>query len=259
MSRACLIGYTGFVGGNLARQYAFDDCYNSRNIEQIRGRSYDLVVCCGVSAVKWQANRFPAEDRSAIDRLLKNLEFVTATQSILISTVDVYPSTEGVDESFDPHGHSNHPYGTNRLIVEDTFHQLFESVQIVRLPALFGPGLKKNVIYDLMHDNCLDAIHPHGSFQYYDVRRLWRDVEVVTRNNLKVVNFATRPIETCEIVQRYFPGKKVASQAARPVAYDMRTQYAEYFGGSDGYVYSAEQVLGDLGDWICEDKKGVTP
>jgi hypothetical protein len=110
-----------------------------------------------------------------------------------------------------------------------------------------------------MHDNCLDAIHPHGSFQYYDVRRLWRDVEVVTRNNLKVVNFATRPIETCEIAQRYFPGKQIASQAARPAGYDMRTQYAEYFGGSDGYIYNAEQVLADLGDWICEDKKGVTP
>ena len=61
MSRACLIGYTGFVGGNLARQYAFDDCYNSRNIEQIRGRSYDLVVCCGVSAVKWQAKAIALE------------------------------------------------------------------------------------------------------------------------------------------------------------------------------------------------------
>ncbi len=214
------------------------------------------MVCCAVSAVKWQANRFPAEDRAAIDRLLENLALVTAQRSILISTVDVYPSTEGVDESFDPHGLANHPYGTNRLHVEDTIQQLFECVHIVRLPALFGPGLKKNVIYDLMHDNCLDAIHPHGSFQYYDVRRLWRDVQVVTRNNLKVANFATRPIETCEIVQRYFPGKQIASQAARPAAYDMRTQYGEYFGGGDRYIYSAEQAMADLGDWILEDQKG---
>jgi len=257
MSRACLIGSTGFVGGNLARQYAFDDCYNSRNIEQIRGRLYDLVVCCGVSAVKWQANRFPAEDRDAIDRLLTSLKSVTATQCILISTVDVYPSTQGVDESFDPHGHSNHPYGTNRLYVEDTVQQLFGRTHIIRLPALFGPGLKKNIIYDLMHNNCLSAIHPDGSFQYYDVRRLWRDVQAVTRNKLRVVNFATVPIETREIVQRYFPGKQIASTAARPAAYDMRTQYADCFGGSNGYIYSAEQVLADLGNWILEEKKGV--
>jgi nucleoside-diphosphate-sugar epimerase len=257
MPGACLIGHTGFVGGNLRKQSVFDDCYNSTNIKQILGRSYDLLVCCGVSAVKWQANRFPAEDRAAIDQLLENLAFVTATRTILISTVDIYPTVEGVDESFDPHGRPNHAYGTNRLHVEDTIQQLFGQSHVVRLPALFGPGLKKNVIYDLLHDNCLDAIHPQGSFQYYDVRRLWLDLQIVVRNDLRVVNFATGPIKTCEIVQRYFPGKQIASPAPRPAAYDMRTQYADYFGGSGGYIYSAEQVLADLGDWIQQDKNGV--
>ena len=99
---------------------------------------------------------------------------------------------------------------------------------MVRLPALFGPGLKKNAIYDLLHDNCLDAIHPEGSFQYYDVRRLWRDLQVVLRNNLRMINFATTPIETREIVQRFFPGQQIASQSPRPAPYDMRTRYAEY-------------------------------
>lgn len=257
MPGTCLIGHTGFVGGNLAKQYAFDDCYNSRNIEQIRGRSYDLIVCCGVSAVKWQANRFPAEDRAAIDQLLKHLALVKAMRSILISTVDVYPSVQGVDESFDPHGRPSHPYGTNRLYVEDAIQQFFECAHVVRMPALFGPGLKKNVIYDLLHDNCLDAIHPHGSFQYYDVRQLWRDLQVVTRNNLGVINFATRPIETCEIVRRYFPGKQIGSVADISAAYDMRTLHAGHFGGSDGYIYSAEQVLADMGDWIRKEERGV--
>jgi nucleoside-diphosphate-sugar epimerase len=255
--RTCLIGHTGFVGGNLAGQYAFDDCYHSRNIEQIRGRSYDLIVCCGVSAVKWQANRFPAEDRAAIDQLLKNLAFVTAARSILISTVDVYPLAEGVDESFDPHGHANHAYGTNRLHVEDTIQQLFGCGHVVRLPAIFGPGLKKNVIYDLLHDNCLEAIHPHSKFQYYDVRRLWQDLQTVMRNDLRLINFATEPIETRQIVRRYFPGKQVGGQAVLPATYDMRTRYAEHVGGSGGYFYSAEQVLGYLGDWIRQDQKGV--
>jgi hypothetical protein len=257
MSGACLIGHTGFVGGNLARQCAFEDCYHSRNIEQIRGRSYDLLVCCGVSAVKWQANRFPVEDRAAIDRLLDNLAYVTATRAVLISTVDVYPVAEGVDESFDPHTQSNHAYGTNRLHVEDTIRQLFNRAHVVRLPGLFGPGLKKNVIYDLLHDNCLEAIHPRSTFQYYDVRLLWKDLQVVMRDDLRLVNFATEPIETREIVHRYCPGKQIGSLAARPAAYDMRTRYAEHFGGSCGYLYAAEQVLAHLGDWIREDNEGV--
>ena len=39
-----LIGYTGFVGGNLHRQHAFDALFNSKNIEEIRGRSFARIV-----------------------------------------------------------------------------------------------------------------------------------------------------------------------------------------------------------------------
>jgi nucleoside-diphosphate-sugar epimerase len=257
MPRTCLIGHTGFVGSNLAKQHVFEDCYNSRNIEDIRGRVYDRLVCCGVSAVKWQANRFPAEDRAAIDRLLKNLAYVRSEQVVLISTVDVYPSPDGVDESFDPHGHANHAYGTNRLYAEDAIRKLFDRTQVVRLPAVFGPGLKKNFIYDLMHDNHLEAIHPNSKFQYYDIRRLWNDLQLVLQDDLKLINFATEPLETREIVDRYFPGKQIGSQAGRFAPYDMRTRYAALFGGSRGYIYTAEQVLAHLGDWIDQDKRGV--
>jgi len=255
MSKSCLIGHTGFIGSNLARQHPFDDCYHSVNIEQIRGRSYDLLVCSGVSAVKWRANRFPQEDRTAIERLLDNLAHVSAARVILISTVDVYPHLVGVDESTDPHGDANHAYGTNRLFVEDSVQSLFGRTHIVHLPAMFGPGLKKNVIYDLLHDNCLEAIYPHSRFQYYDVRRLWADIQVILQHNLPVVNFATEPIRTYDIVNRYFPGKPIGSPDTPAVSYDIRTRHAACFGGSRGYVYSSEQVLTQLGDWIHQGGK----
>ena len=54
-SETALIGYSGFVGGNLLRQRSFDACFNSSNIEAIAGRSFDLVVCAGAPAEKWKA------------------------------------------------------------------------------------------------------------------------------------------------------------------------------------------------------------
>ena len=36
--RTALIGHTGFVGSNLAASHAFDDLYNTSNIEQIEGQ-----------------------------------------------------------------------------------------------------------------------------------------------------------------------------------------------------------------------------
>jgi hypothetical protein len=59
---SALIGYTGFVGSNLDRQHAFDDRYNSKNINAIAGKSYDLIVCAGIQAKKWWASEHPDEE-----------------------------------------------------------------------------------------------------------------------------------------------------------------------------------------------------
>ena len=58
--------------------------------------------------------------------------------------------------------------------------KLFGEITVVRIAGVLGQGLKKNVIYDLLHDNCLDAINPESCFQYYNVANLWRDLRVST-------------------------------------------------------------------------------
>jgi hypothetical protein len=45
-----LIGHSGFVGTNLHRQRPFDYLYNSKNIGDICGRSFELIVCAGIPA-----------------------------------------------------------------------------------------------------------------------------------------------------------------------------------------------------------------
>src|ERR1700681_2686235 len=176
-----LIGHTGFVGANLARQFCFDDYYNSKTINGIRGKEFDLLVCAGVSAVKWWANQHPIQDKAQIDALLADLSSVRAKRVIVLSTVDVYPVSKSADESFDCHSLPNHAYGTHRLYFEDAMRHHFDDVMIVRISGVFGPGLKKNVIYDLLHDNCLDVINPESSFQYYNVSNFWRDLEHLHR------------------------------------------------------------------------------
>src|SRR5713101_4387612 len=93
-----LIGFTGFVGGNLLRQTHFDDLYNSRNIESIAGKKYKTLVCSGAPADKWKANQNPSADFDNIQRLQERLSRVSADEVILISTVDVYPNPVSVDE-----------------------------------------------------------------------------------------------------------------------------------------------------------------
>src|SRR5262249_33579529 len=136
---SALFGHTGFIGGNLARQVTFDEYYRSTNISEIRGREFDLLVVIGVTAVKWWAYQNADEDRRRIHALLDHLSTVRAGRVVVVSTVDVYPSTMGIDESSDCHSAPNHAYGTNRLFFEDAMRRLFQDVTIIRISGVFGP------------------------------------------------------------------------------------------------------------------------
>lgn len=254
MKRA-LIGYTGFVGSNLHEQSHFDFLYNSKNFHEMKGQSFDEVVCAGISAVKWLANKDPEMDREKIKALEDVLASITVKRFILISTIDVYPVAEGADESFDCHSIDNHAYGAHRLAFEDFCQTQFLDCYVVRLPGLFGDGLKKNVIYDLLNDNCLEMINPRSSFQYYYLDHLWSDIQVVIKEDVRLVNFFTEPVSSAEIIQRYFSDKAVGQEPSPEAHYDLRTCHASLWGKVGDYIYSKDEVLNQLDDFITNYHK----
>lgn len=71
-----LIGYTGFVGGTIASQTQFDEQYNSKNIHEIAGKEFDLIVCAGEPGKKWMANQEPQQDLLSIRNLIEHLKTV---------------------------------------------------------------------------------------------------------------------------------------------------------------------------------------
>ena len=255
MTSRALIGHTGFVGGNLLRQAGFEAMYRSTNIGDIRGREFDLLVISAVQAKKWWANQEPEADWAGIQKLLEALAEVQAREVVLISTIDVLPTEPGLDESFDPHGVPNHPYGTHRLRVEDWVRERFPAVTVVRLPGLFGPGLKKNVLYDLLHGNQLEKINPSSSFQYYDLSGLWADIQVAREASLPLIHLFTEPVRTQRIIDAYFPEAEVGSDPLPEAHYDFRTCYADLYGGPPGYIQSAEVVLERMGTFMAAERR----
>jgi len=231
-----LLGHTGFVGGNLLRSISFDALYNSTNIDEIRGRSFDEIVCAAAPAEKWKANADPVTDRASIARLMSAIGDARTSRFILISTVDVYPDPRGVDETtvIDPAVQA--PYGRHRLELEDFVRRRFHAY-VLRLPALFGPGLKKNAIYDLMHDHDVEKIDGRGVFQFYDVSRLGHDVERCTSRGWNLLNVATEPIPIGEIAKTYFDRDLSPGTSPTPARYDMRTMHA-----ADGYLYRRPEI-----------------
>ena len=244
--KTALIGYTGFVGGNLIKQYQFDDLYNSKNITEIKGKKYELIISAGVYAVKWLANKDPIKDVNSINILIEALQEVEAKEFILISTVDVYPHPKNIDENTKIDIDTLVPYGKNRLILEKFIQNEFSNHRILRLPGLFGEGLKKNVIFDFMNNNCIDMIHQDGVFQYYYLDRLQDDIEKVRKNNITLINIATEPISVQTLAKEIFNINFKNSIKSPPPDYDMHSIYSKLWGNQEKYLYMKDTVLDDL-------------
>lgn len=146
-----LVGFTGFVGSNLAISTDFDGLYNSANIEEAYGTNPDLLVYAGVPAQKFIANKYPEKDMAIINEAIQNIEKINPKQIVLISTIDVYKDPVDVDEDTRIDPEQNQPYGKNRFFLEEYVRDHFDKHLVVRLPALYGRNIKKNFIYDLIH------------------------------------------------------------------------------------------------------------
>lgn len=146
-----LIGHTGFVGGALLRQADFGACYNSANIAAIDGAAFGTLVCAAAPGSMLTANRTPERDLAQIEGLIARLEQVRAERFVLISTIAVLADFAGGDDEGTAAFQESLAYGRHRRMLEAFVESHFAQGLIIRLPALFGRGLVKNFVFDLMN------------------------------------------------------------------------------------------------------------
>ncbi|NVZ72981.1 NAD(P)-dependent oxidoreductase [Pseudomonas costantinii] len=238
-----LIGFSGYVGNTLLKQASFDALYRSTNIQDIEGQQFDVVVCAGAPAQKWIANREPEDDRKKIEALIAHLRTIKCKTFILISTVDVFKSPIEVDESTPVDESGLHAYGLHRRLLEKFVEDHFLNHLVVRLPGLVGPGLRKNVIFDFLHDNNLHAIESRGVFQFYPMVNLWYDIQTALKADLRLIHLTAAPISVAEVALEGF-GKAFTQALANPPArYDMQTCHAGIFGANGRHQYSKRETI----------------
>lgn len=238
---SALIGHTGFVGSNLLRQTHFDDLYNSKNTADIRGKEYGLVVCAAPRADKWWVNQNPEDDFLNICQLSAALARIRTERFILISTIDVYSNPANVDEDVYPDAVT--AYGKNRQQLEKFVRAIFPHAQIIRLPGLFGTGLKKNLVYDLIHKRYEFLPHPNSTFQFLDISTLSALIEETQENEYPLWNAVTEPITARRVAETLGRNYPDSALAAPVIAYDVRTKH---YGP---YLFDAEYVTACLGDY----------
>ena len=149
MAKDLLVGSTGFVGGNLAAKHAFAAVCHSTDIAAQFGAKPDLCVYAGVPAAMFLANADPDADLAVMAAARENLRQIAPKQLVLISSIAVYADSRGKDEQSPMTPDGLPAYGRNRLQLERWVREDYPNALIVRLPALYGIGLKKNFLFDL--------------------------------------------------------------------------------------------------------------
>ena len=244
-----LVGDTGLVGSVLQQSTRFDATFNSSNVRQLLELPEpigEIYLCC-LPATKWLVNQQPKKDFNNVLSIVDVLAEIDARKVVLISTIDVYEHTpQGADEECWP-VYGRLGYGTNRLLFENLVQDtLGFDTCTVRLPAVFHPLIKKNVLFDLLNDNNVDQINANSAYQWYPLKRLWQDLQAVRGE--EVINLFPPPIETMEIMDKFFPGVPVSM--GKRIEYDYRTTISE-----TGYWFSRGEVMDDLEAFINEARR----
>ena len=271
---------------------------HSSNVTRAFDLKPDLCVYAGVPSAMYIANDNPQGDLEVMRRALDNIRRINPVKLILISTISVYPDPYAVDENSIINNEGHSAYGKNRYLLERWVREDFPNVQIVRLPALFGVGLKKNFLYDLHHIipkmikmnkfqeiagesslvrnsymlqgdyyvikndvnrialrhffenndfNALTFTDSRSKFQFYGLSRLWDDLNIVMEMGIPVINIVSPPIAAIDIYEMITQKRGWNNILDKPpFNYDVRSKYANEFGGVDGYIMSRQSEQTDI-------------
>ena len=105
---------------------------------------------------------------------------------------------------------------------------------------------------------CFSALNFTDSrsvYQFYDLRRLWKDIQTALQAGITLWHPATEPVSAGEVYE-YLTGEAFVNELGGiPAAYDYSTVYAELFGGKGRYICSKEEVLKAIKEFTDQETR----
>jgi len=239
----CLIGYTGFVGQKLLSQKKFKFLFNSKNINKIKNKKFNYVFCAGAPGIKWMANKYPKQDLASINVLKKNIENISCKKFILISTVDVYSNSINKTEKNKPTTSKKNFYGKNRLDLEKFVMKNFDNFLIIRLTALVGKQLKKNILYDIKNKFQLDKINKNSVYQYYPIDNILKDIKKLLNEKNKVIHLNSESINLEKILNDNNLSLLDGGIIKKKELYNLKSIYSKKYKNIKNYFYNKKKIL----------------
>lgn len=98
--------------------------------------------------------------------------------------------------------------------------------------------------------SALNFTDSRAVYQFYNLKYLWKHINVALENNIRILNLAVEPVSAGKIY-RYVIGKEFCNEILDfPPVYDFKTKYFEVFGGRNGYIFDENAVLEELKEFV---------
>jgi hypothetical protein len=198
-----LIG-RGTVGHALLAQRDFDCVFDSSNIDTMLANHFESVVIAAPSGNRRTVNQNSAQDDRDVEQIVEAIRRVRPPRCILFSSVDAVVS---------PHT----AYGHNRKFLEQSLAGLTE-LTVFRLSTLIGDTIKKNILYDIKHQQHTHEIDTGAWLQWCLLEDLSRLVDWAQPG--QAVNIVSEPIQNQELMQKFCSGVN-SSYATHSVNYNL--------------------------------------
>ena len=105
-------------------------------------------------------------------------------------------------------------------------------------------------VFERLNFSALNFTDSRSVYQFYPLSRLWRDIEIALKNDLKLLNLATEPVQISELYS-YLTGKTFINELSNiPANYDFQTKFAKLFGGDGSYLIDKNAVMKSIADFI---------
>lgn len=98
--------------------------------------------------------------------------------------------------------------------------------------------------------SALNFTDSRGSFQFYNLNNLWNHIEIALENRIHKLNLATEPVFIKDIYKT-IKGKEFNNEISSSIpSYNFKTKHADLFQGSNGYIFTKEEVLADIKKFV---------
>ena len=109
-------------------------------------------------------------------------------------------------------------------------------------------GLKER--FRTLGFSALNFTDSRSIYQFYNLGRLWEDIQTVLNAGIKLWHPATEPVSAGEVYE-YLTGEKFVNELGGvPVDYDYKTIYAKLFDGEKGYIELKDSILNSIKDFV---------